>query len=195
MTTVPSVVLLPQPALRLKSVLEVAAPHKIAPATADDLLETQALAARLMDHKVAALETYLAVMAVQPAALLIHKEEGRVTGVVGMLFLRRSGVNQILRGRFNATEVDVDLLTPEGESPVAIYTWGVAAATKPAGTAILVGGSTVRQVLFPTISSFTKAVTGAGRHVAVDRYGFRPLRHAQDDLLVREPKWPAEQAA
>ena len=194
MGTTPSVILLPQPALRLRSVIEVAAPHHLAPAQSDDLVEMRDLAACLMDAKVAELETYLAVQQIQPAALLIHKEDGRITGVVGMLYVRMSAVNQILRGRFNAVAPNTDLLTPEGESPAALYTWGVAASTKPAGTAILVGGSAVRQTLFPTISSFTKAVTGAGRHVAVDRYGFRPLRNPQDDLLVREPKW-AEQAA
>ena len=31
------------------------------------------------------------------------------------------------------------------------------------------------------------AVTPVGRHISISRYGYRPLRSADDDILVREP--------
>jgi hypothetical protein len=191
----PRVGLAPQPPLRIAEVIAVSAPFGATPAKAGDLPEAQALATRLMEHKVASLETYLRVQAIQPAAVLVAKEAGRVTGVAGLLFLRRAGVDQILAGEFDALDPADDLLTHEGECPVALYAWGVAAATKLGGQAILGGGRAVRLQLFPTITGFTRAVTGAGRHVALTRYGYRPLRHADDDLMVSEPALAAEKAA
>jgi len=195
MSDKPKVYLAPQPPLVLSRVIAVSSPHGVAPATSADLPEAQALATRLMEHKVASLETYLRVQRVQPAAVMVAKEAGRITGVVGMLFLRPAGVDQILDGVFDALDPPTEVLTAEGECPVALYAWGVAAATKPGGQAILVGGRAVRLELFPTITGFTRAVTGAGRHVALTRYGYRPLRHAEDDLMVSEPTLAAERAA
>lgn len=191
----PTVLLAPQPALELSRVIAVSAPHGATPATAEDLPEAQALATRLMEHKVASLETYLRVQEVQPAAVLVARDQGRIAGVVGMLFLRPAGVEQILDGVFDALDPPTEVLTAEGECPAALYAWGVAAATKLGSQAILVGGRAVRLELFPTITGFTRAVTGAGRHVATTRYGYRPLRHADDDLMVSEPTLAAERAA
>jgi hypothetical protein len=191
----PGVVLASQPPLRIADVIAVSAPFGATPATADDLPAAQELATRLMAHKVASLDTYLRVQRIQPAAVLVAKESGQVTGVAGMLFLRRAAVDQFLAGTFDALDPADDLLTHEGECPVALYAWGVAAATKPGGQAILGGGRAVRLQLFPTITGFTRAVTGAGRHVALTRYGYRPLRHPDDDLMVSEPTLVAERAA
>jgi hypothetical protein len=195
MSVRPSVYLAPQPPLVLSRVIEVSAPHGAIPATADDLPEAQDLATRLMEHKVASLETYLRVQQVQPAAVLVSRDEGRIAGVVGMLFLRPAGVEQILDGVFDALDPPTEVLTAEGESPAALYAWGVAASTKVGSQAILVGGRAVRLDLFPTITGFTRAVTGAGRHVALTRYGYRPLRHPDDEMMVSEPTLAAERAA
>lgn len=186
MSSKPMVLLPPQPPLLLQRIFDVTAPHGITPVAAQDLPEAQELAARLMAHKVASLETYLRVQVVQPAAVLICKEEGRITGVTGMLFLRQAAVDQFIEGEFDALDPADELLTREGESPVAAYAWGVAASTKIGGAAILGGGVAIRSELFPNITGLTRAVTGAGRHVGVTRYGFRPLRHPDDELMVAE---------
>jgi hypothetical protein len=195
MTNKPKVYLAPQPPLVLSKVIEVSSPHGVSPVKTEDLPEAQELATRLMEHKVASLETYLRVQTVQPAAVLVAKEAGVITGVVGMLFLRQAAVDQILAGEFDALDPATELLTVEGEAPKALYAWGVAASTKLGGQAILVGGRAVRLELFPTITGFTRAVTGAGRHVALTRYGYRPLRHPEDDLMVSEPTLVAAERA
>lgn len=195
MSVRPSVHLAPQPPLVLSRVIEVSSPHGAVPAAPEDLAPAQALATLLMEHKVASLETYLRVQKVQPAAVLVAKDEGRIAGVVGLLFLRPAGVEQILDGVFDALDPPTELLTAEGERPAALYAWGVAASTRAGSQAILGGGRAVRLELFPTITGFTRAVTGAGRHVALTRYGYRPLRHAEDDLMVSEPTLLAERAA
>lgn len=121
MVSKPTVVLALQPPLVLARVIEVSSPHGVSPVTPLDLPEAQELATRLMEHKVASLQTYLRVQAVQPAAVLVAKELGRITGVVGMLFLRQAAVDQLLAGEFDALDPDTALLTQEGECPVAAY--------------------------------------------------------------------------
>ncbi len=184
-----------QPPLILARLIAVSAPFGVVPATPDDLPQAQTLASRLMGHKVASLGTYLRVQSVQPAAVLVSKAQGQVTGVMGILFLRQEAVDQLLDGVFDALDPDINLLTVEGETPVAAYAWGVAVADKTAGQAVLGAGNAVKQQLFPTITSFTRTVTGAGRHVALTRYGYRPLRHSDDDLMVSEPRLVSVQAA
>jgi hypothetical protein len=194
MHSAPTVLLVRQPIMRAAAMLEVTAAHGIFPPSADELAEARELAERLMGHEVASLDTYRAVMAIQPASVLVFKEDGRVTGVTASLFLRRRAVDVIVRGRFNALTPDVDLLAREGEHPAAAYGWGVAVATRPASKAILGGGVAMKDVLFPTLTAFARAVTGAGRHICLTRYGYRPLRGPDDDLLVSEPQ-VQEQAA
>jgi hypothetical protein len=185
MSVSPSVLLVRQPPLRAAAILASTAEIGLAPPTHGELAEARVLAARLMGHEVASLETFLAAMAVQPTAVLVFKEEGRVTGVVAQILVNRRAVDQIVAGRLDALNLDPALLTMEGRRPVASYYWGVAASTKAAGRATLAGGDAVTAP-FPTLTAFCRAVTGAGRHVAITRYGYRPLRGPDDELMVRE---------
>jgi hypothetical protein len=177
----------PQPILRCARVLALAAARGCAAPNTEELVEARDLATRLMDHEVAALEVYLAVQAVQPSAVLIFKQEGRVTGVFGALFLNETAGRRILERRFNALAPDPSLLTRDGEHPALVYGWGVAAETKLAGAAVLGAAADATRLLFPSITAFTRAVTPAGRHISLKRYGYRPVDGPDDDLLVKEP--------
>jgi len=104
-------------------------------------------------------------------------------------------VEQLLADRFDALDIDTDLLAREGERPAALYAWG-GSQPRPrrAGAAVLGAAVAIKSTLFPTMTAFTRAVTGAGRHVAQTRYGFRGLRHPDDDLMVNEPKLAVQAA-
>jgi len=49
----------------------------------------------------------------------------------------------------------------------------------------------VRELLFADLTIFTKAVTPVGRHTALNRHGYQPLRRPDDDLLIRLPEGAA----
>jgi hypothetical protein len=183
----PTITLTRQPRLFSEQILAVAAARGCSPPDLAELVEGRELATELMDHEVAPLAVYLAVQAVQPSALFVYRQEGRIAGVFGALFLSQPAVERILSGRFDALNPDLSLLTRDGERPALAYSWGVAARTKVAGAAVLGAAGDVTRTLFPEITAFTRAVTGAGRHIALKRYGYRPLRGPEDDLLVKEP--------
>ena len=150
------------------------------------------LAGDLMRHEVVSVETLLAVRAIQPAAMLVFKDGDQITGVFGQLLLRPSAIASIFAGEFDALNVDVDFLSRPGEAVGLGYVWGLAASTKRAGAALMLQGQLVRRRLFPALTIFTRAVTPAGRHIALNRYRYQPFRYPDDDLLIRLPEDAAQ---
>jgi hypothetical protein len=155
--------------------------------TVPELHEARALASSLMEHEVVGIETLLKVQQVQPASTLVFKEDGRVTAVAGQLILNSTTIRPLLAGEFDALDVDPDFLARDGELVALGYAWGIAASTKPGGQAIGGFNRVVGERLFPHIVGFTRAVTPIGRHVAATRYGYEPLRHPDDELMVSIP--------
>jgi hypothetical protein len=136
---------------------------------------------------VVSVETLATVLSIQPAAAVVYREEGRITGVSGQLILTARAWAPLLAGAFDALVVDPDFLAREGERVALGYGWGVAGSTKPARYAVNNALSVIRERLFPNITAFTKAVTPIGRHVCLTRFGYEPLRHEDDDLLISLP--------
>jgi hypothetical protein len=159
-----------------------------APIESEEFPAVHDMAASLMKHKVSSCDTFKAVQAIQAGSSLGFREDGVVTGIMGVLLLRAPAVDQLMQGRFDGVEVDPDLLSRDDETPAIGYGWGIAATTKAAGAAITAVGMPLRLGPLGAFTFITKAVTGAGRHVAITRFGYRPLRHPDDDLLVSEPE-------
>jgi hypothetical protein len=160
----------------------------MAPPTLAELPEARALAQTLMDHEVVSEATLARVLAIQPASTLVYKEGGKITGVSGQLMLTPQTFHIMLAGKFDALDVDTELLARDGDLISLGYGWGIAASSKPAANAVSWVGRTMRLRLYTHIAGFTRAVTPVGRHIALKRYGYEPLRHADDDLMISLPK-------
>jgi hypothetical protein len=160
----------------------------MAPPTEAELPEARALASTLMDYEVVDVPTLATVLSIQPAAALVFKEDGRITGVAGQLILTARAWAPLLAGEFDALVVDPGYLAREGELVALGYGWGVAASTKPAGYAVNNVGRLFRERIFPNLTVFTRAVTPIGRHVCLTRYGYQPMRHEGDDLMISFPQ-------
>jgi hypothetical protein len=159
----------------------------MSPPTAAELPEARALASTLMNHEVVGISVLAAVLEIQPAATLVYREDGRITGVSGQLILTARAWGPLRAGEFDALIVDPNFLAREGERIALGYGWGVAASTKPAGYAVNNAGRLMRERLFPHMTVFTRAVTAIGRHVCTTRYGYQPMRHDGDDLMISPP--------
>jgi hypothetical protein len=166
----------------------------LAPADEAEIPIARGLAADLMQHDVVSVETLKAVRAIQGAAMLVYREDGKVTGVFGQLVLRPSAIRPIFEGRFDALDVDTEYLSRAGEIAGLGYAWGLAASTKRAAASLILHGQLVRARLFPDLTIFTRAVTPVGRHIALNRYRYQPLRRPDDDLLIRLPELEAQSA-
>lgn len=167
-----------------EGVIAVAGEFGFSPIETNEFPAVCEMASRLMKHEVASCETFRAVQAIQPGSSLCFREDGVITGLTGLLLLREAAVAELLAGDFDGVAVDTDLLSRPGERPAIGYGWGIAATTKTAGAAITAVSMPLRLGPLGALSFVTKAVTGAGRHVAITRMGYQPLRHPDDDLLV-----------
>jgi hypothetical protein len=181
---------LPSPRSRLdpEAMLAIAAGIGLDAPRHDEMPMARDLAATLMRQEVVSVPTLRAVQAVQPAATLVFREDGIITGVCGQLLFRPSAVSAIFAGTFDAMEVDTQYLSRPGEIVALGYCWGVAASTKKAALAVIGFSKQVRETLFADLTVFTRAVTPVGRHTALNRHGYVPLRRPDDDLLIRLPE-------
>jgi hypothetical protein len=171
-----------------EGMLAVGREFDMTPPTLAELAEARALAQTLMDHEVVSEATLIKVLAIQPASTLVYREDGKITGVSGQLMLTPPTFRIMLAGEFDALNVDTELLAREGDLVSLGYGWGIAASSKPAANAVSWVGRTMRLRLYTHIAGFTRAVTEVGRHIALNRYGYEPLRRADDDLMISLPK-------
>jgi hypothetical protein len=170
-----------------REVLHLAAQHGFYPAAHDDFDVVHEMASRLMAHKVTSIATFRAVQDVQPWASCCYREDGVVTGLMGLLLLREKAVAQMLDGSFDGMEVDTDLLSRGRELTAMGYGWGMAATTPASSAALRACVWQVRSVALGHLSFTATAVTPAGRHVCITRLGYRPMRHPDDSLLISDP--------
>jgi hypothetical protein len=174
--------------LKLANSLGFAAPSPV------EISQARALAAALMRQQVASVEAYLSVQQIQPASTLVYRQDGEVTGVVANLLLRHSAVAMLRTGRFDGMAIALDLLSRSDERPDLYYIWGIAGATQRASAAV--AGLTIRLRYEPLadLDAYALAATPMGRRLGVTRLGFRPLRHA-DDNLIMSPRARLDRAA
>ncbi len=167
-----------------RELLTLAAEYGFSPVRPDEFAFVRDMAANLMKHDVSSCETFHAVQALQPASSLCYREDGVITAIMGILLLREAAVAPLMRGAFDGVAVQPDLLSRGDERPAIGYAWGIAATTKAGGAAITAVGMPLRLGPLGALTFVTKAVTGAGRHVAIARFGYEPMRGPDDDMLV-----------
>jgi hypothetical protein len=168
-----------------RQILELAAAYGLSPIGPREFASVSEMAARLMNHTVASAETFTAVQQIQQASSLAYREGGVITGVLGVLLLRTPAVRQLMTGTFDGVDVDLDLLSRSSEIPAIAYGWGIAATTKTAGAAMMAMSVPLHIGPLGAFSVVTRAVTPVGRHVCLTRVAYQPLRHPDDDMLIR----------
>jgi hypothetical protein len=164
--------------------LALSVEYGFSPVEPHEFADVRDMAARLMKHDVSSCETFQAVQAIQPASSLCFREDGAITAIMGVLLLREPAVEPLMRGAFDGIAVEPELLSRGEEKPAIGYAWGIAATTKAGGGAITAVGMPLRLGPLGELTFVTKAVTGAGRHVAITRFGYEPMRGPDDDMLV-----------
>ena len=169
------------------SIINLAAYHQMSPVEDNEFPFVHSMAAELMRHDVSTVEVMRDVQRIQPTASLAFREDGVVTGVTGALLLRKSAIHQLRAGEFDGANIDPQLLARPGEPTDLCYGWGIAATTKTAGAAVSAFGVGLMHGPLSGLTVICRAVTPVGRHVCTTRFGYEPLRHADDDLMIRRP--------
>ena len=113
-----------------RAICDVAATLGFSAPTADETPLARALAARLMGHEVASLNTVRSILAIQPASTLVFREAGDISGLVATLLLKSCAEPDLVSGRFDGLAPDDEALGRADEPVSFYYVWGIAGATK-----------------------------------------------------------------
>jgi hypothetical protein len=151
-------------------------------ADAADLVEAQALAARLIGPDVVTLERMAAVQAWTGLSVFGFREEGELTGLFAFLLLNARGRAVLLSDALDGRDPDLGLLSRPGERPSAYYGWGFAGSTRPARRAVVTGAAVLRGVL-PQLPFYCRAATEAGRRAVTEKLGYRDVPGSSSGLL------------
>lgn len=152
-----------------------------------ELAEGRSVMAALIGEWIASVETITEVFRQNPLCCLVYKEDGKITGVVSFLLLRPAGLLAIATDKFNGVAPDVEMIATPDEAPTAGYGWALAAKSRKAAAAVLLGLDKVRGEVFPQIPFFARAATQDGRRVLCGRLRYIPFPRSDTGLLWSAP--------
>lgn len=164
-------------------ICDVTASFGLVLADLDQIRQARAISAALVGEGVAATETFVAVQQITQSSVFVYCENGAVTGVLGLFFLRQAGLDAIESGTFDAVNLDLDLIARPGEPPAAGYGWGFAATTQAGGRAVVKASAALRDKLFWGIPAFTRTATPDGVRVILGSLGYRPYGRGETTLV------------
>lgn len=176
------------------AIWQVARRFDLLPAVDDEIEQAQRLASDLIGAKLTAAADLQALQRVFPASVLVFRESGEVTGVFAFMLLRPAAVAAVREERLDPLELDLDLCARQGEAIGGAYSLGFAGTTKPAGRAVVETACAIARDVLWQVPTFTRAVTDIGRHIVVDKLGYRPVRPGAE-LYCIEPGGFARAAA
>jgi hypothetical protein len=152
-------------------------------ATFGDLSAGRALAADMIDPKIAPQEVLRTIHARNGAGLYIFREEGEVTGMLALVLLNAAGLRALCDNTFTPLAPSLDHVAALAEAPAAVYGWGSAGKTRRAAATVVRATATACDVL--PCPSFARGTTGAGLHVLTRRLGMTPYPGSTTGLVWR----------
>ena len=156
-----------------------------------DIVAGREIAARLIGEGIASVETFAAMQRLTRSSVFIFREDGEVTGMLGLFLLRPAGLRAVQAGEFDAVRPDVSLVASPGERPAACYGWGFAASTERGGSAAVKTAVALQQRLFWAIPTFTRTATPDGVRVILGPMGYQRYSKSDPSLVWRPPSLTA----
>lgn len=155
------------------AILEVAALFDLRQASATDIVDGLALASSRVDAPLASAATFTAVQAVAPAAILVHRPHGKVTGLLATLPLSAEALARLRAGALDTRNPAPDELLKPHQPAAASYTWIVAASSPTSAKALVQGMAAIHSLLTWQLVACARAVTADGARVLTS-FGFQP---------------------
>ena len=140
------------------------------------------MAAGLIGEGIASTEALTSVCAHTGYGIYLAREEGLPTGVVALIMLNARGLAAVKDDSFDPLAPDLALVAGPNEAPAAVYSWGIAAATREAAKACVQGCWEMRAEA-PFIPFFVRAATEAGRRLLTEKLRFVPYPGTTTGLL------------
>jgi hypothetical protein len=152
-----------------------------------EISEARELAERAMGCEVATDEAFANARRLQPGAVLVARQAGRLSAVVATLLLREEARAKLIGGLFCGRSPDPRDLSQASETPALYYIWGVAGDTQAARGRAAVLCRRLRYEVLPSLAAFMTSATADGRRAAIGRLQCEPASASKADLLVSLP--------
>ena len=186
---------------RLQRTGESAAPDSVAAAVFScgltiaasvQLAHARQFAVDRIGGAVASLASLRRIRSLAAQSILVFREFGEITGVLGVLPLSAEGHAALLDGDLDLERPRRVQLTSRFEAASALYAMGIASCTPDAARAVVSGVVRLREA-FAQIPFFARPVTDAGRRVLFERLSCVPVDGS--DLLWSPACSPLRTAA
>ncbi len=164
------------------------------PAEPEECDAGRAIAADLISPHVALAATFRRVHARTGCSVYVSRQDGQVTGVLGLVPLQPAGLKAVEEHVFVARNPPDEHVCAPGDLFPGLYGWGFAASSRKASAMVVMGAIRIREHL-ADIPFFTRAATPAGVRIICGKMGYRPYPGAPDDLLWHPVPAPEENAA
>jgi len=158
----------PETAQRLRQAVERLGVFDAEP---EELGQVRELAASLISPDVASLQTIQAVHERTGYGIYVVREAGAVAGWLALVMLNEAGLAAVEDDSFDPVNPDLRYLTSPFETPVAVYSWGIATASRPAAQALIESCWAIRRCL-PDIPFFVRAATASGQRLLTEKLSF-----------------------
>ena len=121
------------------------------------------------------------------ASVFVYRHDGAAQGFLAAILLRPSGLQKLESDSFDALAPDLEDICKAGETPAAVYAWGLAATTVRASAAVVRALMALRDEALPQVPFFCRAATPQGARVIHGKLGYEPYPNSQAGLMVRRP--------
>lgn len=166
------------------NVLECLLSLDLRSASDEEIQFSRALAADLISPFVATVDTFTEIHHKTRASVFVYRQDGRITGTLGVVPVRPSGLDAIRHHAFDARNPAREMVCAPGDAFAGLYGWGFAAVARKAAAAVIVGSMRLRETVFAGIPCFTRAATPAGERIICGKMGYRPYPGSPTGLLV-----------
>ncbi|HKT54268.1 MAG TPA: hypothetical protein VJP88_07435 [Caulobacteraceae bacterium] len=173
--------------LAVEQICAAFAQFKVAPARPHEVAEARGFAARLIGGEIVSAETLSRVHRRTGVSLFLARDQGELTGVLAFLPLNARGRQALWSDTFSAIEPCAAHIATQGETPAAIYNWGIAASRHRAVKRLIDGYELMRREVVPGAAFFGRPVTEAGRRLMIDRLKFKSVPRSRTGLVWIEP--------
>lgn len=151
------------------------------PAGDGELGAVRDLAARLIGPEIAAEPALRAILRRQGCGFYVAREDGVLTALMALVLLNEPGLAAVRAEAFDPIRPDPAHAVRPGETPLAVYGWGIAAATRESARVLVAGSWAVLDAA--PVPFFARAATEAGRRLLTEKMRFAPYPGSTTGLL------------
>jgi len=148
----------------------------------DEIGPMREMAAALIGPGIASEDAMASVFARTGYGIYLVREDGRITGVVALIMLNAAGLAAVEDDSFDPLDPNLAHVILPGESPAAVYSWGIAAATREAAKTAI-AGCWIMRAAAPYIPFFVRAATESGRRLLTEKMPFTAYPGSTSGLL------------